>query len=115
MIEMDTNTVPEKELFDGTSTAITWESLTVTTEHAWMVAAPITILNNVSGSIASGLNCIMGASGSGKTTFLSALACRVDRTRMTVSYSQMRINGATYTKNMFKQVLFTEITLSIDV
>jgi ABC-type multidrug transport system ATPase subunit len=45
----------------------------------------------------------MGASGSGKTTFLSTLAMRIDTYRMRVSGS-IRINGLPYTKSDLKSM-----------
>ena len=52
----------------------------------------IKLINNLNGYIKSGFCAIMGQSGSGKTTFLSALAKRI-------SLYEMKIEGSIYINN----------------
>ena len=62
-----------------------------------------TLLNDVSGNITGGLCAVMGSSGSGKTTFLSALALRIDPFRMKVT-GLLYINGLEYNKHALKSM-----------
>lgn len=61
------------------------------------------LLNNVSGNITGGLCAVMGSSGSGKTTFLSALALRIDPFRMKVT-GLLYMNGSEYNKHSLKSM-----------
>jgi ABC-type multidrug transport system ATPase subunit len=70
-------------------------------DNGFKPGQPKALLNNISGAITGGLWAIMGASGSGKTTFLSVLSLRLDTQRMKMS-GDIRINGRTYNKNTLK-------------
>ena len=59
------------------------------------------ILNGITGTIPGGFCAIMGGSGSGKTTFVSALSLRTDQYRMNVSGS-LHINGKPYDRKTLK-------------
>ena len=53
-----------------------------------------TLLNNLSGIFKAGeLTAIMGASGAGKTTFLNAIACRIQSKTLT---GTLTANGSIY-------------------
>jgi ATP-binding cassette subfamily G (WHITE) protein 2 len=97
--------IDEKGIFAAISPSdapavLTWNNVSVSTK-ARRGKEPKTILNNMSGCISGGLWAIMGASGSGKTTFLSVLSLRLDTNRMKIE-GDIRINGKTYTKNLLK-------------
>eukprot|EP01038_Epipyxis_sp_PR26KG_P005768 gene5768-7964_t len=89
---------------------LSWSHLTVTTKSKRKLTetftqlgqpAPIkTLISDVSGVMGSGLCAIMGSSGSGKTTFLSAMAMRLDA-RMKVK-GKMFIDGNRYNKHDLK-------------
>lgn len=64
-------------------------------------APPKALLDNIGGYITGGLWGILGASGSGKTTFLSTLALRLD-TRAMRMVGEIHINGKTYNKHLLK-------------
>jgi len=78
---------------------MSWSNLTVT-----VGAKPneTQLLKNLNGQITGGVWAIMGSSGSGKTTFLSALASRLD-SKMTVS-GDMKLNGKPYSKATLKSM-----------
>ena len=79
---------------------LSWRDLVVATK-ASKSKVKKQLLNNLSGSITGGLWGIMGSSGSGKTTFLSALALRIDTHRIDVS-GEFHLNGEKYTKRLLK-------------
>lgn len=79
---------------------ITWQNLTVSTIPK-RGQEPKKLLSNLSGIISGGLWAIMGGSGSGKTTFLSTLALRLDSTRMKIE-GKVLLNGRTYDKALLK-------------
>jgi ABC-type multidrug transport system ATPase subunit len=106
---------------------LSWEQLTVRirkkySQHAdnniesisgWLMnhrvikeekSAPKCLLNNLSGEIVGpGLVAVMGRSGSGKTTFLSSLAMRLDLHRMSLKGS-IKMNGRLYSKRELKRM-----------
>mmetsp|Transcript_1941 Transcript_1941/g.2026 ORF Transcript_1941/g.2026 Transcript_1941/m.2026 type:complete len:693 (-) Transcript_1941:52-2130(-) len=59
------------------------------------------LLHGVSGSITGGFWAIMGASGGGKTTLLSALSLRLDTKKMNIT-GDFRLNGREYSKSVLK-------------
>eukprot|EP01038_Epipyxis_sp_PR26KG_P009365 gene9365-12616_t len=90
--------------------SISWSHLTVTTKYKKSYIQDFFLnesteenylIQDISGVIKSGMCAIMGSSGSGKTTFLSALAMRLDTYRMGVS-GDIRLNGKTFTKQDLK-------------
>jgi len=87
---------------ENSPVVLTWEKMVASTMPKRGRPAK-DLLKGVSGTITGGLWGIMGASGSGKTTFLSVLSHRIDTNRMTVTGS-VRMNGQTYTKNKLKSM-----------
>lgn len=83
-------------------TVLTFSNLKVTTRQANVDARKV-LLNNISGSITGGLWAIMGSSGSGKTTFLSSMARRLDTNRMAMS-GDILLNGRQYSKHELKSM-----------
>lgn len=81
--------------------ALSWKNLSIKTKPKNGVTK--TLLNNVSGTITGGLWGIMGASGSGKTTFLSALSVRLDTQRMTQE-GDISMNGKSYDRAKLKSM-----------
>ena len=63
----------------GRITSVSYSNMFVTTKQQEKV-----LLRDVSGEIKAGFCAVMGASGSGKTTFLSTLALRIDKFKMNV-------------------------------
>ncbi len=80
---------------------LSWSNLIVSTNPRGK--EPKYLLKCVSGQITGGLWAIMGSSGSGKTTFLSALAKRLDSSRMFVT-GDIRLNGRAYSKHELKSM-----------
>ena len=64
---------------NGRISSVSYNNMFVSTKQREKV-----LLNDVTGEIKAGFCAVMGASGSGKTTFLSALALRIDRSKMNV-------------------------------
>ena len=60
-------------------TSVSYSNMFVATKQHEKV-----LLCDVSGEIKAGFCAVMGASGSGKTTFLSTLALRIDKSMMTI-------------------------------
>jgi ATP-binding cassette subfamily G (WHITE) protein 2 len=81
---------------------LTWNNLCVSTKPKRGKPAKV-LLNNISGNITGGLWGIMGASGSGKTTFLSTLSLRLDTHRMQAT-GDIRLNGKEYVKHTLKSM-----------
>jgi ABC-type molybdenum transport system ATPase subunit/photorepair protein PhrA len=81
---------------------LSWKELVVSTKVSKSKVQK-QLLNNLSGCITGGLWAIMGSSGSGKTTFLSALALRLDKFRMNVT-GDIRLNGEAYSKYQLKSM-----------
>jgi ATP-binding cassette subfamily G (WHITE) protein 2 len=61
------------------------------------------ILDGLSGTITGGFWAIMGASGSGKTTFLSTVSLRLDANYMDIT-GEFRLNGREYSRADLKAV-----------
>jgi len=80
---------------------LTWNNLSVSTKPKNGVSK--TLIKNVQGTITGGLWGIMGASGSGKTTFLSVLSLRLDTYRMQCS-GDIKLNGKTFDKALLKSM-----------
>ncbi|EAR83198.2 ABC transporter family protein (macronuclear) [Tetrahymena thermophila SB210] len=59
------------------------------------------VLDNLSGTFKTGLNAIMGGSGSGKTSFLNVLAKKIDFKKHKVE-GQSTINGLEYDQRLFQ-------------
>ena len=75
---------------------LSWSNLTITSKKT-----KTKLINNLHGYVKSGFCAIMGQSGSGKTTFLSALAKRISHTDMIIDGS-LEINNHPYTNNNLK-------------
>jgi len=75
---------------------LSWSNLTLTSKKT-----KTKLINNLHGYIKSGFCAIMGQSGSGKTTFLSALAKRISHTDMLVE-GLIHINNRQYSNNDLK-------------
>jgi ATP-binding cassette subfamily G (WHITE) protein 2 len=105
ILGIDGEYIDEKGIFAAISPSdapavLTWNNVSVSTRPR-RGREPKTILNNMNGCIGGGLWAIMGASGSGKTTFLSVLSLRLDTNRMKIE-GDIRINGKSYNKNLLK-------------
>lgn len=87
---------------ENAPSVLSWRDLVVTTKVS-KAKVQKQLLNNLSGSITGGLWAIMGSSGSGKTTFLSCLAMRLDSYRMGIS-GDVFLNGKTYSKHILKSM-----------
>ena len=85
------------------SVCLSWSRLTVSTKSKTGGTASKQLLNGVSGTIKGGLWAIMGASGSGKTTFMSSLSLRLDTYRMQQT-GTLTLNGRPYDNSMLKSV-----------
>lgn len=91
-----------------TPVVLTWSNVMVSTKPSMSLfgktpTQPKALLNDIRGSITGGLWGIMGASGSGKTTFISTLALRLD-TRAMVMKGDIRINAKSYNKHLLKSM-----------
>ena len=75
---------------------LSWSNLSITSKKT-----NTKLVNNLNGYIKSGFCAIMGQSGSGKTTFLSALAKRISLTHMKIEGS-LNINNRQYSNNDLK-------------
>lgn len=75
---------------------LSWKNLSITSKKT-----NTKLVNNLNGYIKSGFCAIMGQSGSGKTTFLSALAKRISITDMKIEGS-LNINNRQYSNNDLK-------------
>eukprot|EP01035_Chromulina_nebulosa_P019214 gene19214-25065_t len=82
--------------------SLSWRNLIVATKSN-KAKVQKQLLNNLSGNITGGFWSIMGSSGSGKTTFLSALALRLDTFRMNLS-GEVLLNGKPYGKYELKSM-----------
>lgn len=99
---------------ENTPTVLTFENIEVTTPDGSKQ-----LLKNLSGSITGGFWAIMGSSGGGKTTLLSTLSLRLDRSKMNITGS-ICLNGRAYDKAILKamsayvmqdDVLIAELTV----
>ena len=93
-----------------TPVVMTWSDVTVSTRpplsmfgKAATPISPKALLDDIRGCITGGLWGVMGASGSGKTTFLSTLALRLD-TRAMKMVGDIRINAKSYNKHLLKSM-----------
>ena len=92
-----------------TPVVLTWSNVTVSTRRPLALfgkppsTPPKELLDDIQGSITGGLWGIMGASGSGKTTFISTLALRLD-TRAMEMKGDIRINAKSYNKHLLKSI-----------
>jgi len=94
----------EHMICDKSPVFLSFHNLTVeTVSYFNLKSTPKTLLDNVSGNITGGLCAVMGSSGSGKTTFLSALALRIDPFRMKVK-GLLYMNGSEYDKHALKSM-----------
>eukprot|EP00595_Chromulina_sp_UTEXLB2642_P001674 CAMPEP_0196765552 /NCGR_PEP_ID=MMETSP1095-20130614/9544_1 /TAXON_ID=96789 ORGANISM="Chromulina nebulosa, Strain UTEXLB2642" /NCGR_SAMPLE_ID=MMETSP1095 /ASSEMBLY_ACC=CAM_ASM_000446 /LENGTH=351 /DNA_ID=CAMNT_0042123797 /DNA_START=17 /DNA_END=1069 /DNA_ORIENTATION=+ len=87
---------------DNAPVSLSWRNLIVATKSN-KAKVQKQLLNNLSGNITGGFWSIMGSSGSGKTTFLSALALRLDTFRMHMS-GDVLLNGKPYGKYELKSM-----------
>ena len=100
----DTGHEFEHMICDKSPIFLSFQNLTVeTVSYFNPKSISKTLLNNVSGNITGGLCAVMGSSGSGKTTFLSALALRIDPFRMKVT-GLLYMNGSEYNKHALKSM-----------
>ena len=100
----DTGHEFEHMICDKSPIFLSFQNLTVeTVSYFNPKSISKTLLNNVSGNITGGLCAVMGSSGSGKTTFLSALALRIDPFRMKVA-GLLYMNGSEYNKHALKSM-----------
>ena len=85
---------------ENAPTVRAWDNLTVSTK---VNGESKTLLNNISGTITGGFWAIMGASGGGKTTLLSTLALRLDKSKMDIE-GDITLNGEPYDKDDLKSM-----------
>ena len=81
---------------------LSWKNLCLSTNASVWKGEHI-ILNGLSGCLPGGLCGVMGSTGSGKTTFLSALALRVNSSHTKVS-GDVLLNGRPYSKRILKKM-----------
>eukprot|EP00598_Pedospumella_elongata_P006933 CAMPEP_0184968660 /NCGR_PEP_ID=MMETSP1098-20130426/1641_1 /TAXON_ID=89044 /ORGANISM="Spumella elongata, Strain CCAP 955/1" /LENGTH=166 /DNA_ID=CAMNT_0027490305 /DNA_START=131 /DNA_END=628 /DNA_ORIENTATION=+ len=89
-----TPTVPE-----NSPAVLTFSNVTVSKRGSYEKK----LLKNVTGTITGGLWAIMGSSGSGKTTFLSTIALRLNTGVMSVE-GDIRLNGQEYDATVLKSM-----------
>lgn len=89
----------EEQNQNGNSVDVSFDNLsyTVRTKKEYR-----NILNGVSGILKSGqVNCIMGASGAGKTSLLNILALRIKNQKNVTIDGIQQVNGQPYNQNEF--------------
>jgi ATP-binding cassette subfamily G (WHITE) protein 2 len=101
MIDINIHQFPDDPTNDLTidsdnNLLLSWSNLSITSKKT-----KTKLINNLNGYIKSGFCAIMGQSGSGKTTFLSAFAKRISSTDMLIEGS-LQINNHLYTNNDLK-------------
>jgi len=91
------------ELLKSVSGSITGFNIFTYHTYKWQYVYTFNIAHNTVAFILGGLWAIMGASGGGKTTLLSALSLRLDSKRMDIAGS-IRLNGREYDKSVLKSM-----------